>query len=69
MSRSLLDVASVREFLGRRLLCSVDTKDKVLALTFDDGPNPLHTHRLLNMLTAKGIDATFFVVGRVRIAP
>jgi peptidoglycan-N-acetylglucosamine deacetylase len=64
MSRSLLDVASVREYLSRRLLCSVETSEKVLALTFDDGPNPKHTPRLLDMLAAKGIDATFFVVGR-----
>ncbi len=64
MSRSLLDVASVREYLSRRLLCSMETNDKVLALTFDDGPNPHHTPRLLDMFAAKGIDATFFVVGR-----
>jgi len=64
VSRSLLDLASVREYLGRRLLCSVATQDKVVALTFDDGPNPRYTPRLLDMFAAKGITATFFVVGR-----
>lgn len=64
MSPSLLDVASVREYLGRRLLCSVDTREKRLALTFDDGPHPRHTPKLLDLLAAKGLRATFFVVGR-----
>jgi len=67
VSPSLLDVASVREYLGKRLLCSVDTREKRLALTFDDGPHPRHTPRLLDLLAAKGLRATFFVVGhRVR---
>jgi len=64
VSPSLLDVASVREYLGKRLLCSVDTREKRMALTFDDGPHPRHTPQLLDMLAAKDIRATFFVVGR-----
>ena len=36
----------------------------VVALTFDDGPNPDHTPRLLDMLKARNIKATFFMVGR-----
>ncbi len=64
MSPSLLDVTSVRDYLGRRLLCSVATREKRLALTFDDGPHPRHTPRLLDLLAAKDIRATFFVVGR-----
>ncbi len=38
--------------------------DKEIALTFDDGPDPVDTPRLLDLLRAKGIKATFFVVGR-----
>lgn len=34
-----------------------------VALTFDDGPHPEHTPRLLDALAATGIPATFFVVG------
>jgi peptidoglycan/xylan/chitin deacetylase (PgdA/CDA1 family) len=64
VSPSLLDVASVRDYLGRRLLCSVVTDEKRLALTFDDGPHPRHTPRLLELLAAKDVRATFFVVGR-----
>ena len=32
-------------------------------LTFDDGPNPNTTPRLLNLLKQRGIKATFFVTG------
>jgi peptidoglycan/xylan/chitin deacetylase (PgdA/CDA1 family) len=34
-----------------------------LALTFDDGPNPAFTPRLLDVLAAREVRATFFVVG------
>jgi peptidoglycan/xylan/chitin deacetylase (PgdA/CDA1 family) len=37
---------------------------RTLALTFDDGPNPEHTPALLRILKEKGVQATFFVVGR-----
>jgi peptidoglycan/xylan/chitin deacetylase (PgdA/CDA1 family) len=41
-----------------------------LALTFDDGPNPEVTPRLLDLLGACGQRATFFVIGEhVRRAP
>lgn len=36
---------------------------KVIALTFDDGPNPATTNRILDILRARGIKATFFVLG------
>jgi peptidoglycan/xylan/chitin deacetylase (PgdA/CDA1 family) len=35
-----------------------------LALTFDDGPNPACTPRLLDELAGHGVHATFFLVGR-----
>ncbi len=35
-----------------------------LALTFDDGPHPEHTPRLLDRLNDLGLVATFFVIGR-----
>lgn len=39
-----------------------DEKDKVLYLTFDDGPSAAHTGRLLDLLAEYGVKATFFVV-------
>ena len=35
-----------------------------VALTFDDGPNPDATPRILDILAAEGIAATFFLLGR-----
>jgi cellulose synthase/poly-beta-1,6-N-acetylglucosamine synthase-like glycosyltransferase/peptidoglycan/xylan/chitin deacetylase (PgdA/CDA1 family) len=37
--------------------------DKVIALTFDDGPDPVWTPRLLDLLAKYKAKATFFVVG------
>jgi peptidoglycan/xylan/chitin deacetylase (PgdA/CDA1 family) len=35
-----------------------------IAMTFDDGPHPQNTPRLLDILRARNIKATFFVIGR-----
>jgi peptidoglycan/xylan/chitin deacetylase (PgdA/CDA1 family) len=35
-----------------------------VALTFDDGPSPENTPRLLDMLRKRGLKATFFIVGQ-----
>jgi peptidoglycan/xylan/chitin deacetylase (PgdA/CDA1 family) len=37
---------------------------KLLALTFDDGPNPAITPKLLDLLAKHNAKATFFLVGR-----
>ncbi len=37
---------------------------KYIAMTYDDGPHPQNTPRLLDMLRARNIKATFFVVGQ-----
>ena len=37
--------------------------DKVIALTFDDGPHPKYTEQLLDGLKERGVAATFFVTG------
>jgi len=37
---------------------------KVVALTFDDGPNPPYTDRILDVLAKEHVHATFFLVGR-----
>ena len=41
-----------------------ETTQPVIAITFDDGPDPVLTPRLLDLLKARGIHATFFMVGR-----
>lgn len=37
---------------------------RVVALTFDDGPNPPYTDRILNVLEREHVKATFFLVGQ-----
>ena len=36
---------------------------KKIALTFDDGPHPRYTERILKILDKYGVKATFFVIG------
>jgi peptidoglycan/xylan/chitin deacetylase (PgdA/CDA1 family) len=38
--------------------------EKVVALTFDDGPNEPYTSQILDILKENGIKATFFVIGK-----
>ncbi|PRZ33574.1 peptidoglycan/xylan/chitin deacetylase (PgdA/CDA1 family) [Antricoccus suffuscus] len=40
------------------------TLERVVALTFDDGPNEPHTSRLADILATEDVRATFFQVGR-----
>ncbi len=42
----------------------VATREKVAALTFDDGPDPGWTPRLLEVLERHGARGTFFMVGK-----
>ncbi len=50
-------------------ICRTDSPDR-LAITFDDGPNPSITPRLLDLLDRHCAQATFFLIGRyVRDCP
>ncbi len=40
-----------------------DPSRREIALTIDDGPHPVYTPRLLQILAQNGVPATFFVVG------
>jgi peptidoglycan/xylan/chitin deacetylase (PgdA/CDA1 family) len=44
-------------------ICAVPTKRKVLALTFDDGPDMENTPALLALLAGRKVRATFFCIG------
>ncbi len=48
---------------GWPLVRSVPTIRPELALTFDDGPHPVHTPALLDLLAAHRVRATFYVIG------
>lgn len=47
----------------QRVVWSVDTRAPVAALTFDDGPDPELTPRILDALEAFKVKATFFSLG------
>lgn len=38
-------------------------EEKLVALTFDDGPHPVYTEQLLDGLAERGVKATFFLIG------
>ena len=44
-------------------LGKIESDRKVVALTFDDGPNPDATPLILQTLREKGVRATFFILG------
>ncbi len=44
-------------------LLRVETREPLIALTFDDGPDPQETPRVLDLLARHGACATFFMVG------
>lgn len=61
----LMRVANSRtfQFFGQ-IIDRVDTTAKVVALTFDDGPDPAGTRAILDTLAQRGVPATFFLTGR-----
>ena len=44
--------------------CKVHTTDKVVALTFDDGPLPSYTPQVLDILQEHKVPAAFFCIGK-----
>ena len=41
----------------------LNTDERVVALTYDDGPNPPYTDQLLDVLAKHNVKATFFLIG------
>jgi peptidoglycan/xylan/chitin deacetylase (PgdA/CDA1 family) len=41
----------------------LNTDQRIVALTYDDGPNPPYTERLLDVLAKHNVKATFFMIG------
>ncbi|HET7630593.1 MAG TPA: polysaccharide deacetylase family protein [Candidatus Saccharimonadales bacterium] len=50
--------------LGGELINRVETSQKVVALTFDDGPEPPYSDQILQILKDKQVKATFFLIGK-----
>ncbi|MDA2736358.1 polysaccharide deacetylase family protein [Bacillus cereus group sp. Bc015] len=47
----------------RKVIWEVNTKEKIVALTFDDGPHPVFTPQILDILAKYNAKAIFFVAG------
>jgi peptidoglycan/xylan/chitin deacetylase (PgdA/CDA1 family) len=56
--------ASIRSGVYVKAVCRLDTKEKQLALTFDDGPDPDITPQILDILSNYQIQAVFFCIGQ-----
>jgi peptidoglycan-N-acetylglucosamine deacetylase len=50
------------QFFGE-IIPRINTPQKIVALTFDDGPTPGPTEEILSILNEEGVKATFFVIG------
>lgn len=55
--------ASISSGVYVRAFCREKTDRKVVYLTFDDGPHPPETERVLDVLRERGARATFFLIG------
>lgn len=67
MFDGLRSLRRVRQIVEARLLGTITqvlTSERVVALTFDDGPDREFTPRVLDVLGQYGAKGTFFVVGR-----
>lgn len=47
-----------------RTFCGLRPGSKLLALTYDDGPNDPYTQLMLDVLERHGVKATFFLIGK-----
>src|SRR2546422_10878113 len=52
-----------REMRSGRIFTRAQTREKILALTFDDGPDPRYTPHVLEALKRHHVHATFFICG------
>lgn len=59
-----LPLSEVGGYLTQLPKSATATKKKVVALTFDDGPNPKTTPEILKILKQENVKATFFMLGK-----
>jgi peptidoglycan-N-acetylglucosamine deacetylase len=53
----------IRSGFHMKAMCNRKTEQKVIAITYDDGPHPENTPAILNILKDRG-KATFFCIGK-----
>ena len=66
VSRTIVVDPSEHVLLGSQQYSeSLPLRDREVVLTFDDGPLPPYTNRILDTLASECVKATFFMVGRM----
>jgi peptidoglycan-N-acetylglucosamine deacetylase len=64
----VFEIYEIAEAPGSQLfgktLVSGPKNERIVALTYDDGPNPPYTNAILDVLRKERVRATFFVVGQ-----
>ncbi|HLC82206.1 MAG TPA: polysaccharide deacetylase family protein [Bacteroidia bacterium] len=56
--------ANIQSNFYTKAHCNAVTDEKIIAITFDDGPNPEYTPKVLSILAEQNVLATFFVIGK-----
>ena len=59
-----IDAAEIAAATSEQPVWRVMTDEKLIALTFDDGPHPHNTDAVLEVLAKYDVKATFFEIGR-----
>jgi peptidoglycan/xylan/chitin deacetylase (PgdA/CDA1 family) len=64
MSKWRIDMVSLAKKYPSDLFINGQGEKKVVALTFDDGPDPVNTPKILKILRDNNVHATFFCIGK-----
>ena len=59
----MLQVPAILRLFYKDAVWRLNPNEKVIYLTFDDGPNPVVTPQVLSLLEDYGVKATFFCIG------
>lgn len=64
MKKYFVTTRWIKLFFPKILIWEIPTHDKIIYLTFDDGPTPGVTEKVLDILNAYQAKATFFCIGK-----
>lgn len=64
MKPYFVTTSCLKPFFHKALIWNIPTDDKIIYLTFDDGPTPGVTDKVLDLLSAYDAKATFFCIGK-----
>lgn len=55
---------NIRSNIYLKVFCKKQTEEKIVAITFDDGPDPVQTPKVLQVLKEQQTPACFFCIGQ-----